>query len=85
MFCGYYSILPLLHLLLQLGFKCLIFFIEIGALSSAGGENLIFGGYLFWDKLKYNFSNVPTEDIATIAALVQNAEAEAKKAIQAIN
>ena len=56
-----------------------------GTIKKADNDEGSFNGYLVGDKLKYNFSNVPTEDIATIAALVQNAEAEAKKAIQAVN
>lgn len=54
-----------------------------GAIRKKDSDEGSFNGYLVGDKLKYNFANVPTEDIAAIAALVQNAEAEAKKAIQA--
>ena len=44
-----------------------------------------FNAYLAGDKLHYNFSNVPAEEMAAVAALVLEVEAEAKKAIQAVN
>lgn len=44
-----------------------------------------FNGYLVGDKLRYNFSNVPAEEMAAVATLVQEVEAAAKEAIQAVN
>lgn len=56
-----------------------------GKITKSESDQGSFNGYLVGDKLRYNFSNVPTEDMAVVAAIVQNAEAEAKKAIQAVN
>lgn len=54
-----------------------------GKIKKGDADQGSFNGYLVGDKLRYNFAEVPAEEMAVVAALVQNAEAEAKKAIQA--
>ena len=56
-----------------------------GTVKKGENDEGSFNGYLVGDKLKYNFSNVPTEDMAAIASLIQEVEAAAKEAIQAVN
>ena len=43
MFGCYDSLFPFCHLLLQLVFQGLVFFVELGCLGSTGGKYLVFG------------------------------------------
>lgn len=56
-----------------------------GTVAKSESDMGSFNGYLVGDKLRYNFSNVPAEEMAAVATLVQEVEAAAKEAIQAIN